>query len=138
MWWHESYKWKAVKRMREDQYQGLWFEESGAIQQSEENSKCLACNAEEETAEHFLLRCPNLWEDLFRIWNMDNGDKEQARKLITEDCTTKLLSNGKKCNRAQEMEHCKQSCKRVWRLWAARASWKHGSSSAFYQSLEVM
>ncbi|KAL6040864.1 hypothetical protein QOT17_025192 [Balamuthia mandrillaris] len=36
------------------------------------------------------------------------------------------------------MEQCKQSCKRVWRLWAARASWKHGSSSAFYQSLEVM
>ncbi|KAL6052603.1 RNase H type-1 domain-containing protein [Balamuthia mandrillaris] len=110
----------------------------GAIQQSEEDSKCPACDAEEETAEHFLLRCPNLWEDRFRIWSVDNGSEEQVRKLIIEDCTTKLLSSGKKCNRAQEMEQCKQSCKRVWRLWAARASWKHGSSSAFYQSLEVM
>ncbi|KAL6054970.1 hypothetical protein QOT17_017054 [Balamuthia mandrillaris] len=110
----------------------------GAIQQSEEDSKCPACDAEEETAEHFLLRCPNLWEDRFRIWSVDNGNEEQVRKLIIEDCTTKLLSSGKKCNRAQEMEQCKQSCKRVWRLWAARASWKHGSSSAFYQSLEVM
>ncbi|KAL6062259.1 hypothetical protein QOT17_012368 [Balamuthia mandrillaris] len=54
----------------------------GAIQQSEEDSMCPACNAEEETAEHFLLRCPNLWEDRFRIWNMDNGDEEQVRKLI--------------------------------------------------------
>ncbi|KAL6063526.1 RNase H type-1 domain-containing protein [Balamuthia mandrillaris] len=98
-----------------------------AIQQSEEDSMCPACNAEEETAEHFLLICPNLWEDRFRIWNVDNGDEEQVRKLIIEDCTTKLLSSGKKCNRAQEMEHCKQSCKRVWRLWAARASWKYGS-----------
>ncbi|KAL6058405.1 hypothetical protein QOT17_014894 [Balamuthia mandrillaris] len=110
----------------------------GAIQQSEEDSKCPACGAEEETAEHFLLRCPNLWEDRFRIWSVDNGNEEQVRKLIIEDCTTKLLSSGKKCNRDQEMEQCKQSCKRVWRLWAARASWKHGSSSAFYQSLEVM
>ncbi|KAL6052427.1 RNase H type-1 domain-containing protein [Balamuthia mandrillaris] len=110
----------------------------GAIQQSEEDSKCPACDAEEETAEHFLLRCPNLWEDRFRIWSVDNGSEEQVRKLIIEDCTTKLLSSGKKCNRAQEMEQCKQSCKRVWRLWAARASWKHGSSSALYQSLEVM
>ncbi|KAL6049455.1 hypothetical protein QOT17_020440 [Balamuthia mandrillaris] len=110
----------------------------GSIQQSEVDSKCPACDAEEETAEHFLLRCPNLWEDRFRIWSVDNGREEQVRKLIIEDCTTKLLSSGKKCNRAQEMEQCKQSCKRVWRLWAARASWKHGSSSAFYQSLEVM
>ncbi|KAL6040637.1 hypothetical protein QOT17_025300 [Balamuthia mandrillaris] len=110
----------------------------GAIQQAEEDSKCPACDAEEETAEHFLLRCPNLWEDRFRIWSVDNGNEEQVRKLIIEDCTTNLLSSGKKCNRAQEMEQCKQSCKRVWRLWAARASWKHGSSSAFYQSLEVM
>ncbi|KAL6062450.1 Chromo domain-containing protein [Balamuthia mandrillaris] len=110
----------------------------GSIQQSEVDSKCPACDAEEETAEHFLLRCPNLWEDRFRIWSVDNGSEEQVRKLIIEDCTTKLLSSGKKCNRAQEMEQCKQSCKRVWRLWAARASWKHGSSSAFYQSLEVM
>ncbi|KAL6054161.1 hypothetical protein QOT17_017527 [Balamuthia mandrillaris] len=92
-----------------------------AIQQFEEDSMCPACNAEEETAEHFLLRCPNLWEDHFRIWSVDNGDEEQVRKLIIEDCTTKLLSSGKKCNRAQEMEQCKQSCKRVWRLWAARA-----------------
>ncbi|KAL6062307.1 hypothetical protein QOT17_012250 [Balamuthia mandrillaris] len=98
----------------------------------------VSCDAEEETAEHFLLRCPNLWEDRFRIWSVDNGNEEQVRKLIIEDCTTKLLSSGKKYNRAQEMEQCKQSCKRVWRLWAARASWKHGSSSAFYQSLEVM
>ncbi|KAL6042765.1 hypothetical protein QOT17_024256 [Balamuthia mandrillaris] len=75
-------------------------------------------------------------DNRFRIWNVDNGDEEQVRKLIIEECTTKLLSSGKKCNRAQEMEHCKQSCKRVWRLWAARASWKYGSSSAFYQSLE--
>ncbi|KAL6066197.1 hypothetical protein QOT17_009788 [Balamuthia mandrillaris] len=107
----------------------------GAIQQSEKDSMCPACDAEEETADHFLLRCPNLWEDRFSV---DNGNEEQVRKLIIEDCTTKLLSSGKKCNRAQEMEQCKQSCKRVWRLWAARASWKYGSSSAFYQSLEVL
>ncbi|KAL6064113.1 hypothetical protein QOT17_011178 [Balamuthia mandrillaris] len=117
---------------------GLHVWASSAIQQSEEDSKCPACDTEEETAEHFLLRRPNLWEDHFRIWSVDNGNEEQVRKLIIEDCTTKLLSSGKKCNRAQEMEQCKQSCKRVWRLWAARASWKHGSSSALYQSLEVM
>ncbi|KAL6063527.1 hypothetical protein QOT17_011537 [Balamuthia mandrillaris] len=79
-------------------------------------------DAEEETAEHFLLRCPNLWEDRFRIWSVNNGNEEQVGKLIIEDCTTKLLSSGQKCNRAQEMEQCKQSCKRVWRLWAARVS----------------
>ncbi|KAL6051288.1 hypothetical protein QOT17_019287 [Balamuthia mandrillaris] len=51
-----------------------------AIQQFKEDSKCSTCNAE-----HFLFRCPNLWEDNFRIWNENNGDEEQVRKLIIED-----------------------------------------------------
>ncbi|KAL6079669.1 hypothetical protein QOT17_000784 [Balamuthia mandrillaris] len=65
----------------------------GAIQQSEEDSMCPAYNAEEETAEHFLLRCPDLWEDCFKIWNVDNGDEEltvQQSSCLMERNATEL------------------------------------------------